>query len=167
MHKIDELKQLVTLHEYDIISVTETWATVDIKDAELSIDGYSMYRMDRKVTRGGGVVLYIKENLRSNIDNKMMSEQFQDSVWCSVKTNEKTLLIGVCYRSPQSSKENNMKLLSVMDKPVTQSGYGRILIMGDFNFKDIDYNNYSVNAGDSSEAFKLSLIHISEPTRPY
>ena len=173
VHKIDELKQLVTLHEYDIISVTETWATVDIKDAELSIDGYSMYRMDRKVTGGGGVVLYIKENLRSNIDNKIMSEQFEDSVWCSVKTNEKTLLIGVCYRSPQSSKENNMKLLSVMDKAVTQSGYYRILIMGDFNFKDIDYNNYSVNAGDSSEAFKffnktqdLYLIqNVTEATR--
>ena len=164
---------MVTLHEYDVISVTETWATAEIGDAELSIEGFSMYRVDRNVTRGGGVVLYIKENLRSSVDNKMMSENFEDSVWCSVKANGTKLLIGVCYRSPQSSKENNAKLLSVMDKAVNQSGYDRILIMGDFNFRDIDYSTYSVNAGDSSDAYKffnktqdLYLIqHVTETTR--
>jgi len=107
------------------------------------------------MTRGGGVVLYIKENLRSSIDNMLMSENFEDSEWCSVKTNDKRLLIGVCYRSTQISKENNLKLLSVMDKAVNQCSYDRILIMGDFNFRDIDYNNYSVNADESSEAFKF------------
>ena len=106
MHKIDELRQLVTLRDYDIISVAETWATVD---SELLIEGFSMYRVDHIVTRGGGVVLYIKENLRSSIDNKLMLENSEDSVWCSVKTNDKRLLIGVCYRSPKSSKENNLK----------------------------------------------------------
>ena len=84
---------MVTLHEYDVISVTETWATAEIGDAELSIEGFSMYRVDRNVTRGGGVVLYIKENLRSSVDNEMMSENFEDSVWCSVKANGTKLLI--------------------------------------------------------------------------
>ena len=80
MQKIDELRQSVILHGYDIISVMETWATAGINDAELSIEGFSMYRVDRKVTRGGGVVLYIKESLRSSIDNKLMSVNFEDSV---------------------------------------------------------------------------------------
>jgi len=81
VHKIDELRQLVTLHNYNIISVAETWATAEIKDSELLIEeGFSMYGVDRSVTRGGGVVLYIKENLRSSIDNKLMLENFEDSV---------------------------------------------------------------------------------------
>ena len=46
MQKIDELRQLVTLHDYDIISVTESWATAGIRDAELSVEGFSMYRVD-------------------------------------------------------------------------------------------------------------------------
>ena len=46
VQKIDELKDLVRLHECDIISVTETWVTADITDAELSIEGFSMYRVD-------------------------------------------------------------------------------------------------------------------------
>ena len=114
-----------------------------------------MYRVDRNVTRGGGVVLNIKENFRSSIDNKLMLENFEDSVWCSVKTNDKRLLIGVCYRRPKSSKENNLKLLSVMDKAVNQCGYDRIIIMGDFNYQDIDYNNYIVNVDKCSEAFEF------------
>jgi len=76
VQKIDELRQLVTLHDYDIISVTESWATAGIRDAELSVEGFSMYRVDRRVTRGGGGVLCVKENLRSSIDNKLMSENF-------------------------------------------------------------------------------------------
>ena len=77
-------------------------------------------------------------------------------MWCSVKTNDKRLFIAVCYRSPNSSKENNLKLLSVMDKAVNQCGYDRILIMGDFNYRDIDYNDYIVvNADKCSAAFEF------------
>jgi len=173
VQKIDALRQPVTLHDYDVISVTESWATAGINDAELSVEGFTMYRIDHSVNRGGGVVLYIKENLRSSIDNRLMSEKFEDSVWCSVKMNDKRLLLGVCYQSPQSSKENNLKLLSAMGKAVNQCGYDCILIMGDFNFKDIDYNKYSVNADDSSEAFKFYnktqdlylMLNVTEATR--
>jgi len=57
VQKIDELRQLVTLHDYDVISVTESWATAGINDAELLVEGFSMYRVDSSVNRGGGVVL--------------------------------------------------------------------------------------------------------------
>ena len=63
------------------MSVTEKWATVEIKDAELPI-GFSMYRVDWNVIRGG-VVLCIQQNLRSSTGNKLMSEEnFEDSVCC-------------------------------------------------------------------------------------
>ena len=61
IQKIDELRYLVEINKYDIIAVTETWAHTEIRDTELLIEGFNMYRVDRKVTRGGGVVLYIKE----------------------------------------------------------------------------------------------------------
>jgi len=91
VQKIDELRELVKLHEYDVISVTETWATAEITDADLSIDGFSMYRVDRKVTKGGGVILYIRENLRSSIDIRLSSEKFEDSVRCSIQMYEMRL----------------------------------------------------------------------------
>ena len=48
-----------------IIGITETWATTDISDAELGMTGYVMFRKDRIRTRGGGVILYIKESIQA------------------------------------------------------------------------------------------------------
>ena len=46
-----------------IIRITKTWANNDITDAELGLEGYAMFRKDRMGRRGGGVLLYIKENI--------------------------------------------------------------------------------------------------------
>ena len=43
--------------------ITESWANNDITDAELGLAGYTMFRKDRMGRRGGGVLLYIKENI--------------------------------------------------------------------------------------------------------
>ena len=45
--KIDELRRRTDKREYDIIRITETWGRPDITDAELAIEGYNMFRMDR------------------------------------------------------------------------------------------------------------------------
>ena len=46
--KIDELRDRVLSEAFDVIAITETWATEDISDCELVIDGYVMYRKDRQ-----------------------------------------------------------------------------------------------------------------------
>ena len=46
-----------------IIALTESHLRGEIRDAEVSIDGFSMIRADRSDGfRGGGVVMYIKES---------------------------------------------------------------------------------------------------------
>ena len=46
-----------------IIGITESWANNDITDAELGLAGYVMFRKDRMGMIGGGMLLYIKENI--------------------------------------------------------------------------------------------------------
>ena len=41
--------------KHHIIGIAESWANNDITDAELGLEGYAMFRKDR---RGGGVLLY-------------------------------------------------------------------------------------------------------------
>ena len=43
--------------------ITESCANNDIIDAELGLTGYVMFRKERMGRRGGGVLLYIKENI--------------------------------------------------------------------------------------------------------
>jgi len=61
MNKMSELRERVIVEDYELIGITETWATESVNDAELSMEGYNMFRKDRG-TRGGGLILYIKNN---------------------------------------------------------------------------------------------------------
>ena len=76
-------------------------------------------------------------------------------MWCTVNTCNIKLLIGVCYRSPASTEENNAKLLKLLDRAVNSSWGNRVMILGDFNFRDIDYNRHLVNTGSNTDASKF------------
>ena len=86
--------------------------------------------------------------------------------------NTDTLLIGVCYRSPNSTADNNEKLLDQLRR-VEKVNATHVLIMGDFNFKEIDWTNQRVNAGDEHPAsvfFDITqdaylIQHVTFPTR--
>ena len=57
--KIDVLKQYVSEMKIDIIEIGETFLHKDVMLAEISIEGYTIYRKDRSnVKEGKGVVSY-------------------------------------------------------------------------------------------------------------
>jgi len=84
----------------DVIGVSESWATNEISDRELNIVGYDLYRKDRNNKhKGGGVLLYVKCNLKSV--TYAPRTDFPEQVWCKLPTGPgQHLLIGVCYRTP-------------------------------------------------------------------
>jgi len=82
--KMSELKDLVTKKKYQIIGITECWARNEIDDSKLHIDGYVMHRHDRPLgtsSKGGGVLLYIKDTLHSEPLLHLTNSGFTDSVW--------------------------------------------------------------------------------------
>jgi hypothetical protein len=63
VNKQEELELYIHEEEPDIVGITETWTVENVEDAEISIEGYTMFRRDRELgikQRGGGVLLYIK-----------------------------------------------------------------------------------------------------------
>ena len=46
------------------IFITESWLNSDISDAEIDIPGYSIYRSDRCNRSRGGVITYLRSDLR-------------------------------------------------------------------------------------------------------
>ena len=68
-----ELSNLASDTKSDIIVGTETWLKADIKNSELLLDEYDIYRRDRKGIeindkegrdpRGGGVLIAVKKSL--------------------------------------------------------------------------------------------------------
>ena len=172
MNKMSELRERVIVEDYELTGITETWATESVNDAELSMEGYNMFRKDRG-TRGGGLILYIKNNLRARINEDLTNSEFAESLWCDVEADRQRALIGLCYRSPTSTTENDENLLSVMEKAVLRTAANHILIMGDFNFPEIDYASESVVGRDTEPPamflFKTQELclsqHVKDATR--
>ena len=65
MNKLDDLAVVVKACRPDVIGIAETWTTAGVLDSELSLDGYVMFREDRKncTAARGGVHLYVRESL--------------------------------------------------------------------------------------------------------
>lgn len=167
INKFDSFQAVVNVLCPDVIGITESWATQGILDAELQLIGYDMFRSDRGTAhRGGGVLLYV--NSVHKPSEYHVKTIFSDNVWCKVGD----LLIGVCYRSENYAivGSNNDDRLYELIKEV---GDRHVLLMGDFNFPDIDWAINSVNASENSDCRRffncledLFLTqHVLQPTR--
>ena len=69
-----------------------------------------MFRKDRLGRRGGGVILYIKESIQAAYEIKLEKEtECEEAVWWNIVTGNSTLTVGLVYRSPNISIDENIK----------------------------------------------------------
>ena len=66
LSKIDHIRILLRNCTFDVFSVTESHLDDLIDDADLSVQGYRLFRKDRN-RQGGGVATYISENLETGL----------------------------------------------------------------------------------------------------
>ena len=172
--KIAELKHVIKDKEAKIITVTESWGE-EWKEALLEINGFSMYKKHRTDGRvGGGCLTYISQELKSYSCKELENVPGDDAVWCWVKPTENTkILVGCMYRSTAINPENDKAIMEQIKKAVEVAGTNRILLMGDFNVKEINWSEDeaagSINALPSRffECIKDGSLnqHVFAPTR--
>ena len=158
-----------------VIGITESWTNSSVLEGEVALQDYNLFRVDRKEdTTGGGVLLYIHNSLDAVQCNEVNDMEASDTMWCQVKLNNNdVLLISVCYRSTSSSSLNNHNMFDQLKASMKVRGITHLLIMGDFNFPEIDWINYNVSTGPSSDPhifFDLTqdlflFQHVEKPTR--
>ena len=166
INKKDELNIMVDDIKPHIIGITETWANNDITDAELGLEGYAMFRKDRMGRRGGGVLLYIKENIPAYEVQLQEEADCNEAIWCKLVTGHTTVTIGVVYRCPNITKQNNEKIHNA----ISEVSKGECIIMGDFNHGNIKWDSLQ-STGVEDQRF-VCLVqdnfltqHVLEPTR--
>ena len=126
-----------------IIGITESWANNDITDAELGLEGYAMFRKDRMGRRGGGVLLYIKDTIPAYEVQLQEEADCHEAIWCKLVTGHTTVTIGVVYRCPNITKQNNEKIHNA----ISEVSKGDCIIMGDFNHGNIKGALYRIWCG--------------------
>ena len=88
--KLDLLDSEVTDH--DVITISETWLSADIKNNEISINGYHPpVRKDRSDDPHGGVAIYVKNSLICKERHDLSIPQLE-AVWIETKIGQDKLL---------------------------------------------------------------------------
>ena len=169
VRKMPDLQIYVENVKPEIIAITESWTHEQIPNSEIAIDGYTLFRKDRKhntKTRGGGCLLYIKDIINASL-NEEIDNIGTESIWCNIVTGHQTLLLGVCYRSPNNNDEENLNLYNVI-KTASQK---HAIILGDFNQPNINWNTMETNnlGQDFMNVIQDSFLiqHICEPTHKH
>ncbi|RMC18016.1 hypothetical protein DUI87_04892 [Hirundo rustica rustica] len=103
-NKEEELEAMVQQHSYDVVAITETWWD-ESHSWSTALDGYKLFRRDRRGRRGGGVALYIKKAF-----DTISIETNEGGVECvqvriKGKANKADILLGVCYCPPNQEEE--------------------------------------------------------------
>ena len=162
INKKTELNIMVDDIKPHVIGITESWANNDITDAELGLEGYVM-GMGR---RGGGVLLYIKETIPAYEVQLQEEADCKEALWCNLVTGHTTTTIGVVYRCPNITIQNN----EIIHNAISEVSKGDCIIMGDFNHGNIKWDSQQ-STGVEDQMF-LCLVqdnfltqHVLEPTR--
>ena len=162
--KFDQLK-LLLIDNIDILVLTESKLDESFPSQQFNIEGYlKPFRLDRN-SKGGGVLIYIKENIGSRILTK--HDKPFDIEFLIIELNfrrSKWLLIGT-YHPPS---QNDQYYFDALEKTLDNySLYEKVLIVGDFNAQESEacmdtflYQNNLKNIVKQKTCFK----NINNPT---
>lgn len=177
-NKMSELSIRVNNENPDIIGITEVKAKKrqsNIKASEFHIEGNQNYKMFSKNVedeQGRGLLLFVNKEL--DTDEVIMDTPFHENLFLQIRINKnKSILLGIVYRSPSSSDENNDALLDLLEEAAGK-GHEKLVIMGDFNYPGINWETWNIH-GENTEKHEYKFIqklqdiflfqHINQPTR--
>ena len=91
-NKLDELRVLQELCKFDMIGITESHLNTKDRNSELNIDGLKFIRRDRTGRKGGGCVLYYREDLRV-IHRRDLNHSDIEAIWIEVKFPSRSFIV--------------------------------------------------------------------------
>lgn len=154
---------LIREYDFDIVSLSETWLSSDVKDVGLSVQDYNIVRKDRD-GRGGGVAFYLKNNYRYTVIDIGNSNSPLEQLWLCIKHAGKRLCVGTLYRPPNCSV---LQALDTLEDSLTRllPEYDYVIFGTDFNVDLSDgTNNYSLALQNLFDKYGLFQA-VAGPTR--
>ena len=142
----------------DILSITEVNDKFNIHNTGNSfvISGYDYV----ECSEGRGVGMFIKNSFTFKRSSEYET-LFKPSIFGILNLpNNKHVTIGLVYRSPNCSDGDNIQLfnqIDVISKKFLNTNE-KLVIMGDFNFKEIDWSQECCNTKDTHNAHKFLSI---------
>ena len=150
--KFNELNLRMYISKPDLVCIVEVNpknSIFDTPDEAFNIQGYNL---NRNIS-GRGIIIYSAIHL--TVSDIEIISNFEEQLCINIKVNKKeNLILGGIYRSPNSNLDNNLKLSLLLDK-ITGTKHNHLLLTGDFNMKEINWNSLEVNASANHFAHVL------------
>ena len=118
----------------DIILLSETKIDDSFPTNQFLLDGYSTpYRLDRNCN-GGGLLLYVREDIPSKKIKFVFPDPTFEGLFIEINLNKKKWLLGGSYNYHKSNISKHLESISLFldNKVIT---YENILLIGDFNME--------------------------------
>ena len=134
--RLDQLADICAILKLDILILTESKLDNTIPSSLITLPGYhEPLRRDRN-RNGGGVLVYIAENLIFNQKEHLQSENFEH-IWVDVQIRNVRLAINALYRPPNETSQSHTNFLEtttcILQKLSTYNASQKI-IASDLNF---------------------------------
>ena len=157
LNKRKEILALIELHKPLVVGLVEIKpknCKYQVQECEIAINDYQLFHnLDHP---GRGIGLYLHNSLNPALCEDLNKSNFEEVVFveCRLSGND-SLLVGLFYRSPNSLEQNNEKLLKVLRETGNSKRHSHILLLGDFNYREIEWENETCNTGENHPAYKF------------
>ena len=143
---------------------------------EYEIEGFKLFHVNLANTSGRGIAVYIHNSMEKSVQHISSKLNFEESclIEINLRSNDK-MLFGCIYRSPTPSatSEENNKVLNQLLNHISTQKYSHICLVGDFNYKKINWKNMTTTESENSIEQKfIDCIqdnylyqHVTKPTR--
>ena len=151
--------------QVDVLWLNETFLKSDIPDSLYSVPGFTIFRRDRRIKNGGGILAFGNDEL-SAIRRTDLEDSNLEILWLEIAPfkSKRSLLLAGIYRPPCSTRtddialENNIERADLFNKET--------ILVGDFNIDASNpetYNKHRLSESLNSMNFKQL---VSRTTRP-
>ena len=140
-NKMDEFRITFKDSKATIIIVSETWCNSKVSDSFLKLPGYKLIRHDRKGKRGGGLAIYIKENIKFTVIEKSDRNCKTEYVLLEIYLSDIKLLLFALYNPPRSD------CVPIIEEKLSQYylNYDDVLLTGDLNIDYLQHHGRQTN----------------------
>ncbi len=152
-----------------LVAVTETWLDGGPNSHFECSRSYEIYRTDRIGRDGGGVAIFVRNDIRSYLVDSHSCGAI-DVIWVMTMFCGKKYLVGTIYRPPHSSIEQTGQMISNIHDMVARYPTAIPIIFGDFNFPDIDWVAENAPNAQGQADFLFDMMShglsqfVTEPT---
>ena len=140
--KRHDFQELIETHQPDIICGQESHIDSTFTNGEIFPPRYNVSRKDRDI-HGGGVFIAVSNKYISTTEYSLDTDC--EIIWSKISIiGSKPLLIASFYRTTDDNMDPLLALNQSLRKLSNNGPLPNIILGGDLNFPDIDWENYTV-----------------------